>query len=140
MMEVQWHLQYLENIVIPPHLAKYPQATNSLFIFILIIQTLELDSNWNTMQQVRIHTEQILVHFSPIHLVQDLESLTLFFFTFEKNYQWFSDLVFRKISLCTRSDHYFFFALLTRITTTKSSPEPNGQGFCVQSSEKWHTN
>ena len=54
MMGVQWHLQYLENIVIPPHLAKYPQATTSLFIFILIIWTLELDSNWNTMQQVRI--------------------------------------------------------------------------------------
>ena len=42
-------------VVIPYHLAKSLQATTSPFIFILIIMALELDSNWNTMQQVRIH-------------------------------------------------------------------------------------
>ena len=41
--------------VIPCHLAKYLQATSYSFVFILVIFILELDSNWNIMQQVRIH-------------------------------------------------------------------------------------
>ena len=40
-------------VVIPCHLAKSLPATNSSFIFILIMLTLQLDSNWNIMQQVR---------------------------------------------------------------------------------------
>ena len=44
-------------MVIPCRLTKHLQATNSSFIFILIINILELDSNWNTLQQVRIHTQ-----------------------------------------------------------------------------------
>ena len=67
MMVVQWHLQYLENIVIPHPLAKSLQATISSFILTLILLALEQDSNWNTMQHVRIHTKYILVHFVSIH-------------------------------------------------------------------------
>ena len=44
-------------VVIPCRLAKHLQATISFFIFNLVEVTLELDSNWNTMQKVRIHTE-----------------------------------------------------------------------------------
>ena len=51
-------------VVILFHLAKSLPATTSSFIFILIIKTLELDSNWNIMQQVRIYTKQILVQFA----------------------------------------------------------------------------
>ena len=54
MMEVQWHRRWLENIVIPHHLAKYLQATNFSFIFTLMGMAHQLDSNWNTMQKVRI--------------------------------------------------------------------------------------
>ena len=39
-------------------LAKSLQATSSSFISILILITLQLDSNWNTMQQVRIHAKR----------------------------------------------------------------------------------
>ena len=66
-MGVQWHPRYpvpvplkqrhprwLENIVIPHHQAKSLQATNSYFIFNLMGLAHQLDSNWNTMQQVRI--------------------------------------------------------------------------------------
>ena len=58
MTEIQIHRPCWEiHIVgIPYHLAKHLQATNSSFIFILILLVLELDSNWNTLQQVRIHT------------------------------------------------------------------------------------
>ena len=44
-------------MVIPCHLAKSLQATTSSFIFILMLKSLELDSNWNIMQQVRSHTK-----------------------------------------------------------------------------------
>jgi hypothetical protein len=56
MMVVQiHHLSWEIIVVIPSHLAKSLQATTSSFIFILMIMALKLDSNWNTMQQVRIH-------------------------------------------------------------------------------------
>ena len=56
MMGVQWHLQWLEDIVIPFFhlLDKSLQATNSSFIFILMGLAHQVDSNWYTMQQVRI--------------------------------------------------------------------------------------
>ena len=44
-------------MVIPCRQAKSLQATISSFIFILILEKLELDSNWNTIQQVRIHAK-----------------------------------------------------------------------------------
>ena len=44
----------IHTVVIPCHLAKFLQATNYSFIFIRMDRTLELDSNWNTMKQVRI--------------------------------------------------------------------------------------
>ena len=44
-------------MVIPCRLAKSLPTTTSLFIFILILEKLELDSNWNTIQQVRIHAK-----------------------------------------------------------------------------------
>ena len=44
-------------MVIPCRLAKSLLATTSLFIFIRILEKLELDSNWNTIQQVRIHAK-----------------------------------------------------------------------------------
>ena len=45
-------------VVIPCRLAKHLQATISFFIFNLVeVTALELDSDWNTMQKVRIHTE-----------------------------------------------------------------------------------
>ena len=58
MMEVQIHHPCWEIhiVVIPCHQAKSLQATTSSFIFILILLFLELDSNWNTMQQVIIHS------------------------------------------------------------------------------------
>jgi hypothetical protein len=45
-------------VAIPHHLAiaKSLQATNSSFIFELIVLTLEKDSKWNIMQQVKIIT------------------------------------------------------------------------------------
>ena len=52
MMVVQWHLQWLENIVIPYHLKSSHQAMRSLFIFIQILAGQILDSNWCTIQQV----------------------------------------------------------------------------------------
>ena len=57
MMGIQLHPPCWEIhiVVIPCHLAKSLQATNSSFVFNLIIGALELDSNWNIMQQVRIH-------------------------------------------------------------------------------------
>ena len=57
MMVVQIHHPCWEIhiVVIPCHQAKSLQATTSSFIFILILLSLEMDSNWNTMQQVRIH-------------------------------------------------------------------------------------
>ena len=59
MMVIQTHHPCLEIhiVVIPCRQAEHLQATNSSFIFILIIDILELDSNWNTMQQVRMHTK-----------------------------------------------------------------------------------
>ena len=58
MMEIQIHHPCWEIILgIPCRLATHLQTTNSSFIFILIINILELDSNWNTLQQVRIHTQ-----------------------------------------------------------------------------------
>ena len=56
MMGVQWHLRWLEHIVIPHFhlLDKSLQATNSSFIFILMSLAHQVDSNWYTMQQVRI--------------------------------------------------------------------------------------
>ena len=59
MMVVQIHHPCWEIhiVVIPCHLAKSLQATTSSFIFILMLKSLELDSNWNMMQQVRSHTK-----------------------------------------------------------------------------------
>ena len=55
-MVVQMHHSCWEIhiVVISCHLAKSLQATNYSFIFIRMDITLELDSNWNTMKQVRI--------------------------------------------------------------------------------------
>ena len=55
MMVIQIHHPCWEFhiVVIPCHLVKSLQATNSYFIFILIISALQLDSNWNIMQKVR---------------------------------------------------------------------------------------
>ena len=59
MMAIQIHHPCWEIliVVIPCHLAESLQATISSFIFNLIIFTLGLDSNWNTMQQVRIQAK-----------------------------------------------------------------------------------
>ena len=46
--------QKINIVVIPYHPAKSLQATTLSFIFILVTYILKLDSNWNTMQQVRI--------------------------------------------------------------------------------------
>ena len=51
------------DVVIPYHLAKSLQATTLSFISILMVLRLELDSDWNTMQQVRINTKYIIVIF-----------------------------------------------------------------------------
>ena len=53
------------NVVIPYHLTKSLQAITLSFISILIGLWLELDSNWNTMQQVRTNTKYIIGHFVP---------------------------------------------------------------------------
>ena len=55
-----YHPIWIHIVGIHCHQAKSLQATISSFIFNLIIYSLELDSNWNTMQQVRIPTIQIL--------------------------------------------------------------------------------
>ena len=62
MMVIQIHHPCWEIhiVVIPCHPAESLQVTISSFIFILILISLELASNWNTMQQVRIPTIQVL--------------------------------------------------------------------------------
>ena len=52
-------------VVIPCRLVKHLQATISSFVFILIIKTLELDSNWNTKQQVRIYLKYYAIKVLP---------------------------------------------------------------------------
>ena len=56
MMVLQVHHPFWEIRIaaIPCRQAKSLQATNYSFIFIRMDLTLELDSNWNTMKQVRI--------------------------------------------------------------------------------------
>ena len=56
-----WEMNHIVGILC--QVAKSLQATISSFIFNLIGLTLKLVSNWNIMQQVRIHTKQIFVHF-----------------------------------------------------------------------------
>ena len=59
MMGIQIHQTCWEIhiVVIPCHPVESLQATTSSFIFILIKGVLELDSNWNTMQQVRMYSK-----------------------------------------------------------------------------------
>ena len=59
MMGIQKHqTSWKIHIVgIPCQIAKSPQETISSFVFKLMIMALELDSNWNTMQQVRMYLE-----------------------------------------------------------------------------------
>ena len=55
-----WEIQVWKDIVvIPCQLAKSLQVTNSSSIFILIFLKLDLDSNWNIIQQVRIITYRL---------------------------------------------------------------------------------
>ena len=55
MMAIQIHHPYSEIhiVAIPCHLVKSLQATTSSFVLFLIFMALQLDSDWNTMQQVR---------------------------------------------------------------------------------------
>ena len=75
MTEIQIHHPCWEIhiVVIPCRLAKHLQATNSSFIFILILYLLALDSNWNTLQQVRVHTKKISVHSVSVAMKKDMQ-------------------------------------------------------------------
>ena len=55
MMAIQIHHPYSEIhiVAIPCHLVESLQATTSSFVLFLIFLALQLDSDWNTMQQVR---------------------------------------------------------------------------------------
>ena len=129
MMGVQIHRPCWEIhiVVIPCHLAKSLQATNSSFIFILIVGALQLDLNWNIMQQVRIirhyldlnlneqntrffHIQQInLIHKRKKIFWADLEICTLlhknkwgFSFYIDISYIWRIPSSLRKKFLETR--------------------------------------
>ena len=56
-----WKIHIVE---IPCQLAKSLQETISSFIFKLIVIILELDSNWNTMQQVRMYSKYYAIKVS----------------------------------------------------------------------------
>ena len=59
MMVIQIHHPCWEiHIVVDPcHLAKSLPATPSSFVFFLMLWALQLDLNWNTVQQVRIQAK-----------------------------------------------------------------------------------
>ena len=85
MMVVQWHLQWLENIVIPHHQTSSQQAMRSMFIFIQVLPTQILDSNLCTIQQV-INTNYVFVQpnpfitFQKIHIVFKKSNTSILFF------------------------------------------------------------
>ena len=63
MMVVQWHLQLLENIVVPHHLTSSQRAMRYWYNLLHILGASQiLDSNWCTIQQV-INTVQIGLKF-----------------------------------------------------------------------------
>ena len=63
MMVVQWHLQWLENIVVPHHLTSSQRAMRYWSILLEILRASQmLDSSWCTIQQV-INTVQIGLKF-----------------------------------------------------------------------------
>ena len=55
MMAIQIHhpCSEIHIVAIPCHLVESLQATTSSFVLFLIFMALQLDSDWNTMQQVR---------------------------------------------------------------------------------------
>ena len=95
MMVVQMHhpCWKIHIVAIPCLLAKFLQPGTSSFIFFLIIIGLELDSNWNIMQQVRINTQHgHTVHFTyDTWYLQILNSLKFFYVIISKLSQWKMD-------------------------------------------------